>query len=85
VQIAAGTASSAADAKTWGMARGHFALGTFSFRYLLYRFRFPVSSGVMSIWHFLECSRILDMGRHAYTSTLSISTLWLQGRWSPGT
>jgi len=31
VQIAAGTTSSAADAKTWSTARGHFALGTLFF------------------------------------------------------
>lgn len=31
VQIAAGTTSSAADAKTWNMARGQFALGKLSF------------------------------------------------------
>lgn len=29
VQIAAGTAASPADAKTWSTARGHFALGMF--------------------------------------------------------
>lgn len=29
VQIAAGTTPSAADAKTWNTARGHFALGKF--------------------------------------------------------
>lgn len=30
VQIAAGTTSSATDAKTWNMARGQFALGKIS-------------------------------------------------------
>jgi hypothetical protein len=85
VQIAAGTTSSAADAKTWGMARGHFALGTFSFHYLLCRVLFSVSSGVMDIWHLLDCSRILDMGRYTYTSSLSISILLLQGGWSSRT
>jgi hypothetical protein len=48
VQIAAGTTSSAADAKTWSMARGQFALGTFSFHEFLYPFSFSLS-GVIEI------------------------------------
>jgi hypothetical protein len=49
VQIAAGTTSSAADAKKWSMARGHFALGTLSFHKLLYLF-FSISTGVVEVW-----------------------------------
>ena len=85
VQIAAGTTSSAADAKTWGIARGNFALGKSSSHYLPSRPLFSVSSGVGEVWHLLECSRILDMGHHAYTSTLSMSIPLLQGGWSSRT
>ena len=47
MQIAAGTTSSAADAKTWSIARGHFALGTLHFREFSYTFSsFSVVGGV---------------------------------------
>jgi hypothetical protein len=80
VQIAAGTTSSAADAKKWTMARGHFALGTLSFHKLLYLFFFSLSTGVVEAWRSLsltnswwsccEMSGVKDMCVSSYHACL---------------
>ncbi|KAI5235418.1 hypothetical protein E4T43_09281, partial [Aureobasidium subglaciale] len=64
VQIAAGTTSSAADAKTWSIARGHFALAR---RYLRLFKWIDFSQLTLQSWNFEQDSsrRILKTSKNA--------------------
>lgn len=72
MQIAAGTTSSAADAKTWNMARGQFALGKFLFLF------FPFSV-LTSLVLFRWVSWVL-IKRHVAGSVSGLGSLWLTAR-----